>query len=180
MKLETSTTTKIVLTELEKLDPVTIYLDNPAPSRGKITIECFGKSWSSFWPAMGGRRVEEFFVSCNDDYLAGNLSSISSHTPITDMEELGEFLRGRIVEQRRAGELDKDDARKYWDEADNVTLTSDYCSNNDLMYDVLGDEWWHCLPEKENPDYNYLVLVIQTVREGLRQYIAKGKEAANG
>ena len=177
MQVSVTHTTKIVLTELEKLDPVTIYLDNPAPSRGKITIECFGKSWSSFWPAMGGRRVEEFFVSCNDDYLAGNLSSCRSHIPVTDMEELGEFLRGRIVEQRRAGELDKDDARKYWDEADSITLTSDYCSNNDLMYDVLGDDWWLSLPEKENPDYNYLVLVIQTVREGLREYI-KGNPAA--
>lgn len=177
MQVSVTHTTKISLTELEKLDPVTIYLDNPAPSRGKITIECFGKSWSSFWPAMGGRRVEEFFVSCNDDYLAGNLSSCRSHIPVTDMEELGEFLRGRIVELRRAGELDKDDARKYWDEADNITLTSDYCSNNDLMYDVLGDDWWLSLPEKENPDYNYLVLVIQTVREGLREYI-KGNPAA--
>lgn len=178
MQVSVSHTTKIVLTELEKLDPVTIYLDNPAPSRGKITIECFGKSWSSFWPAMGGRRVEEFFVSCNDDYLAGNLSSCRSHIPVTDMEELGEFLRGRIVEQRRAGELDKDDARKYWDEADNITLTSDYCSNNDLMHDVLGDDWWLSLPEKENPDYNYLVLVIQTVREGLREYIKDNPAAA--
>lgn len=177
MQVSVTHTTKIALTELEKLDPVTIYLDNPAPSRGKITIECFGKSWSSFWPAMGGRRVEEFFVSCNDDYLAGNLSSCRSHIPVTDMEELGEFLRGRIVEHRRAGELDKDDARKYWDEADSITLTSDYCSNNDLMYDVLGDDWWLSLPEKENPDYNYLVLVIQTVREGLREYI-KGNPAA--
>ncbi len=177
MQVSVTHTTKIMLTQLERLDPVTIYLDNPAPSRGKITIECFGKSWSSFWPAMGGRRVEEFFVSCDDDYLAGNLSSCRSHIPVTDMEELGEFLRGRIVEQRRAGELDKADARKYWDEADNITLTSDYCSNADLMHDVLGDSWWLDLPEKENPDYNYLVLVIQTVREGLREYI-KGNPAA--
>ncbi|WP_323907602.1 hypothetical protein [Aeromonas veronii] len=177
MQVSVSHTTKIVLTELEKLDPVTIYLDNPAPSRGKITIECFGKSWSSFWPAMGGRRVEEFFVSCDDDYLAGNLSSCRSHIPVTDTDEICQFLRGRIIEHRREGYLDKDDARKYWDEAADITLTSDYCSNNDLMYDVLGDDWWLSLPEKENPDYNYLVLVIQTVREGLREYI-KGTPAA--
>lgn len=177
MQVSVTHTTKIVLTQLERLDPVTIYLDNPTPGRGKITIECFGKSWSSFWPAMGGRRVEEFFVSCDDEYLAGNLSTCRSHIPVTDQDEICVCVREGIVKQRLAGELEKDDARRFWNEADSVTLTSDYCSNPELMHAALGDDWWLWLPEKENPDYNYLVRIIQAVREGLREYI-KGTPAA--
>lgn len=177
MQLSVTNTTKIVLTQLERLDPVTIYLDNPTPGRGKITIECFGKSWSSFWPAMGGRRVEEFFVSCDDEYLAGNLSTCRSHIPVTDQDEICAAVRQAIINQRLSGELEKDEARRFWNEADSVTLTSDYCSAPELMTAAFGDEWWLCLPEKENPDYNYLVRIIQAVRDGLREYI-KGTPAA--
>lgn len=171
MQVSVSHTTKIVLSKLQRLDPVSIYLDNPEPGRGKITIECFGKSWSSFWPAMGGRRVEEFFVTCDDEYLAGNLSTCRSHIPVTDQDEICAWVRDGIVKRRLAGELEREDARRLWGYADSVTLTSDYCSNPDLLVAALGDDWWLCLPEKENPDYNYLVRIIQAVKDGLREYI---------
>lgn len=174
MKLQVSTNIKLGLTELDRLDPVTIYLENFEPGRGRITITCFRKSWS----AMSGRTVEQFFVSCDDEYLAGNLSTCRSHVPITDMGELGEYLRGKIIQQRRCGELEKDDALKFWNEADSVTLTNDYCSNTELMEAVLGEDWWMDLPEKENPDYTHLIRVIQAVREGLRQFISQGQEVA--
>lgn len=177
MQVSVTHTTKIVLTQLARLDPVTIYLDNPMLGRGKITIECFRKSWSSSWPSMGGRRVEEFFISCDDEYLASSLSTCSSHIPVTEPSALCDYLRPMIIQQRRAGELEKKQARRFWNEADTITLTSDYCSNTELMYDVLGDDWWLSLPQKENPDYNHLVRIIQAVREGLREYI-KGTPAA--
>lgn len=177
MKIQVSTNIKLSLTELKYLDSITIYLENFEPGRGKITIECFGKSWSSFWPAMGGRRVEEFYVSCNDEYLAKNLSDCRSHIPVTAPSELCNYLRPQIINQRRAGELKKEQARRFWEEAETITLASDYCSNTELMHDVLGDDWWLSLPERENPDYNYLIRVIRAVREGLRQYIAQGPEA---
>ncbi|MGV2703469.1 UNVERIFIED_CONTAM: hypothetical protein MT382_08670 [Aeromonas salmonicida] len=178
MKLQVSTNIKLGLTELDRLDPVTIYLENFEPGRGRITITCFRKSWSASWSAMSGRTVEQFFVSCDDEYLAGNLSSCRSHVPITDMGELGESLRGKIIQQRRCGELEKGDALKFWNEADSVTLTNDFCSNTELMEAVLGEEWWMDLPEKENPDYTHLIRVIQAVRVGLSQYISQGQEAA--
>ena len=48
MKLETSTVTKLQLTELNNLDPISVILENYEPGKGKIIIECCGKSWSSF------------------------------------------------------------------------------------------------------------------------------------
>ena len=178
MKIQVSTNIKLGLTELDRLDPVTIYLENFEPGGGRITITCFRNSWSASWSSMSGRTVEQFFVSCGDEYLAGNLSTCRSHVLITDMDELGEYLRGKIIQQRRCGELEKDDALKFWNEADSVTLTNDYCSNTELMEAVLGEEWWMDLPEKENPDYTHLILVIQAVREGLRQFISQGQEVA--
>ncbi|WP_323065977.1 hypothetical protein [Aeromonas jandaei] len=171
MQVSVTHIAKIVLPKLAWLNPVTIYLENPHPGRGKITIECFRQSWSYSWSSMDGRRIEEFFISCDDEYLATCLSTCSSHIPVTEPSVLCAYLRKMIIQQRRAGELEKKNARRFWDESDTITLTSNYCSNTELMYGVLGDDWWLSLPQKENPDYNYLVRIIQAVREGLREYI---------
>lgn len=58
----------------QALDPIRIITENHGPGRGLITITCAGKAWTSWWGAMGLESVEEFFCSCNTDYLADNLT----------------------------------------------------------------------------------------------------------
>lgn len=177
MKLQVSTNIKLGLTELDCLDPVTVYLENFEPGRGSITIKCFDESWTAAWGAMGGRSVEEFFIDCDDHYLAKNLSSISSEV-MAEGEALTNYVRGEIIQRRKWREFDKERARELWDDAEGIEITNSYCSNPALMTAAVGDEWWYGLPMVANPDYTYLCHIIQAVREGLRQYIAQGKEAA--
>ncbi len=52
MKIETSTVTKLTITEVARLDPITVILEDIEPRKGKIIIECYGKSWSSYWGGL--------------------------------------------------------------------------------------------------------------------------------
>ncbi len=46
MKIESVESTTLLITEIENFDPVTVHLENYAPGKGGITIECFGEAWS--------------------------------------------------------------------------------------------------------------------------------------
>ena len=172
MNIETSKATKIILSDLRgyKLDPVTIFLEDLEPRKGKITIECYGESWSSYWGGMGDRTIAEFFVSCDDHYLAKNLSDIRSNVP--DCEALDSWLKNTIIKSRRENDIEPDKARELWDD---VEL---FCSNDKdwlhglenqrLCSEIIGDNWWYSLPTKLNPEYEYLTRVINAVRDALR------------
>lgn len=177
MKVAVSQTTQLVLTELESLDPITVYLENHEPGRGRITIQCFDASWTAAWGAMGGRSVEAFFISCDDHYLAKNLSSIRDEV-MAEGEAMTNYVRGHIIKRRKWREFDKERARELWDAAEGIEVTNSYCSNPGLMLDAVGDEWWYGLPMVENPDYTYLCRIIQAVRDGLREYTKNTTAAA--
>ncbi|HHQ4661848.1 hypothetical protein ACTG2C_22585 [Aeromonas veronii] len=177
MKVAVSQTTQLVLTELESLDPITVYLENHEPGRGRITIQCFDASWTAAWGAMGGRSVEAFFISCDDHYLAKNLSSIRDEV-MAEGEAMTNYVRGHIIQRRKWREFDKERARELWDAAEGIEVTNSYCSNPGLMLDAVGDEWWYGLPMVENPDYTYLCRIIQAVRDGLREYTKNTTAAA--
>lgn len=57
----------------KNLDPVIIYLDDMANGRGRMTLVCFTRSWTSYWGAMGQRGVMDFVMSASADYLANSL-----------------------------------------------------------------------------------------------------------
>lgn len=61
MKLETSKVTKLVLSKLERLDPITVFLEDfgrrPCPidddpnywtGLGQLTVRCYGESWTAY------------------------------------------------------------------------------------------------------------------------------------
>lgn len=70
-------TTAFEITELSslRLDPIRVHLHDFGPGKGRITIECYGQSWSACWGAMGeDRTVGQFFQLCDSDYLIQNLT----------------------------------------------------------------------------------------------------------
>jgi hypothetical protein len=66
-----------MLTEVPALDPITVILHDIAPGQGKITVECYGQAWSSYWGAMGTRSVAQFVASCDVTYLVGKMNPIT-------------------------------------------------------------------------------------------------------
>lgn len=166
-----------------RLDPIRVTLDDIEPGRGRITIECYGRAWASYWGAMGDQGIAQFFASCDNHYLIKNLSPGLNSSRFSG-EALAKFARKTICLRRRFrdhrtqmnyGSLDKEQARELFDEADDLSdcETQDSCwSHSKLLEEVFHQEWWYVLgPESEepNPEYGYLERICNAVREALKQ-----------
>lgn len=92
MEITTGTVNKITIPKPKGLDPITVFYENFGKAQGRITIICYNKVWTSFWGSMGGQNILEFFNSCDEGYIAKNLSDINSEIPDWDKisEDLGE------------------------------------------------------------------------------------------
>ena len=165
MKTVLSTVKKLLITDVAGLDPITVFLEDFEPRKGKITIECYGKSCSAYWGGMGGRTIAEFFASCDNDYLAGNLSP-SLRSTVTDNEGLPDHARKHICKIRRTDDIHAGDARDLYDDADR--LSDGPNGHESFMFDVFGDDWHFDLPEKPNHKYKYLCKIIDAVRDGIK------------
>ena len=77
------------------LDEITVYLEDYDPGQGKITITCYGKSWTAFWGSMG-ETIEKFFLRVDNGYLSKNLSTIDSS--IKDFGKISEDLDQEVEE----------------------------------------------------------------------------------
>lgn len=62
------------ITDTPGLDPVRVIIQDIGPGQGRVIIECFGRAWGCYWPAMGGKTVSEFIIMCDVDYLVNALS----------------------------------------------------------------------------------------------------------
>lgn len=60
MKVEKSDVLAFTISDVERLDPVRVMIENYEPGKGRITVTCFGKAWTGAWFAMGGDTVQEF------------------------------------------------------------------------------------------------------------------------
>jgi hypothetical protein len=56
------------------LDPVTVYVENCEPGKGRMVVTCYASSWTAFWGAMGADTpLEQFVASCSPEYVADNM-----------------------------------------------------------------------------------------------------------
>ncbi len=166
MKIQTSTVTQIRITEIERLDPVTVILEDIGPRQGKIIISCYNKSWNAYWGGMGDCTIAEFFTSCDEHYLAKNLSSINSS--IFDADGFEAFAKQHVIKLRKNRDIGAKEARELYDEIDQTDISTP-AHHPDLMQRVFGDDWWYCLPEIENPEYSYLCRIINAVKDALKK-----------
>ena len=172
MKIAETKVTKIYISDIKNLDPITVILEDFNPGQGKITIECFGKAWTSYWNAMGkDNTIDKFFCDCDNDYLAKNLAP-QLKSSIPDEDGLNEDAKKTIIERRKHDEIDKMTARRLW----NMTKCDSSwgglsMDNDEALYGIYGEEWWYCLPQKSNPEYVYLCRIINASREALKTRI---------
>lgn len=184
MKISQSQAVKLNIEDLERLDPITVFLEDLAPSKGKITIECFGKSWSAFWPGMGGLTIAEFFCNSHIEYIANNLAPhLEKYEP--DFETFGEEIRQKICEMRRDNWVSKALARELYDVED----WSEYVSKNPYEPIINPCSWGKDefekldfdgfdVPECITSEYRYLCLIIETVQRALNELGLSKQKAA--
>lgn len=172
MQFEESKITKLLIKDVPKLDPVTVYVENYGDGRGKLTIEVFGESWSAYWGAMGeNTSLEQFVLRCDNHYLSKNLSTLDALSE-DDYEGFVTNIKKEILEERRHGGWSKQEARKKWDLCEDVVTEKEWFNdsfNHDTLYEIGGCEWWHSIPSKDTQEYKYLCRILDAVKECFRQ-----------
>lgn len=124
MKIEESLIKQIKVSDIERLDPITIIVEDIACGKANVTIKCFDKSWTSYWGAMGGS-IKGFFSRVNVGYLVNCFDrGISPRTDEKDVYEMTKTFnkktRELILEKRREEYLTKESALLLWQEVDNI------------------------------------------------------------
>lgn len=139
--------TKIELTGLDRLDPVQVIAEDLGLGRGKITVSCFGNSWTNFWGGMGAQKIIEFVATCHVDYLAEKLSTLSKYE--TNWDQVNDEVSQKDEYGLLFGYIDETTAYQYADE-----LGAQYGE---------GGDWRHNLPSRVTSEYAYLCRVIEAV-----------------
>lgn len=181
MKIKAIQTLSLKLTDMidskYKLDPVTINIENIEDGKGKITVDCYGQSWSAYWGAMGANtNVQQFVASCGADYIIGCMTSMYSE--IADYEGLAAVVKKNIIQERRWRSVSKEAAREAFDSVPDFEDEASCHFEDAFLSKWIGDEWWHEIPQKPNPDYEYLERIINAVKDGLKAYMAGESEVA--
>jgi hypothetical protein len=169
MEVTESTVKKLCIKKADELDNIAVYLEDFDIGQGKIVIECYGKSWSSCWFAMGNKTMAEFFKTADVEYLAGKLAPEIERMILDESEEaLAKTMKAHIIEMRKKGEMNKKDAKYFWTDIERYMNGDGINNNQSLLSRVFDTELFHDqLFTIENPHYVYLAKIIQAVKDGL-------------
>ena len=142
MKIEKLQTETYVLTALDKLDPITVYVTNYDLGKGKIVIECSCDAWAFYWGSMGERTLQEFVLKAENDYLLGKLIK---ETRQTDFDEINDLAHKRGFD---------------------ICVTSDVevAMAADDMAECFGCDWYMDLPRRHTDEYKYLFRILNAVK----------------
>lgn len=50
-----------------------VYVEQYRPGASRITVQCYAQAWTAYWGSHGKCPVEQFFASCDADYVIDNL-----------------------------------------------------------------------------------------------------------
>ncbi|QXI02484.1 hypothetical protein HV782_011015 [Pseudomonas monsensis] len=175
LKVEHSTVTKLVITGAQNLDSINVFLEDLAPRKGKITVNCWGKSWTAYWGGMwDGLNIGQFFCELNTSYIIGYFDQDLRSRRFSG-DALANEARRLVLKERRRFGYTSDEAPEMCDAAEDLreSPSVDYLhgAHSELMTKLFGDEWWHMTSDAKepNPDYAYLERIILAVQQALRQ-----------
>ncbi|HCT9108766.1 TPA: hypothetical protein OUB95_002313 [Proteus mirabilis] len=173
MKVEQSQVTKLVITGVERHDPIHVYLEDYGDNQnGRVTISESGCSWSCFWSSMGSSLVE-FIQRINNHYWIGKLDSNLIYEIGADNDSNAEYAKKKVIKLRKDDEIDKHEAREYWDLIEASDNVKDECCNSFIGGKLLGlfgdDPWDENWPTIPNHQYLRMGSRLNAVRETLKQ-----------
>lgn len=173
MQIKRTTVEKIRIEDINashRLDPVEVIIENYGEGAGKIIITCWGESWTGYWGSMGGT-VEEFFQRVSNDYLINKMADYRDELPDPDRDP--EFLMAEIIRQRKAGTLEKAEAREAWNYVEDEAPDRDRLFNSRTPEELqclegIDEPWYMDWPKKSNHKYDYLSRILDVVREVIK------------
>ena len=170
MKITRSAVTKLTITDVPKLDPISVILEDIEPGRGKVVIECYGQAWSGYWGSMGeDTSVADFLRQCDTDYIANRIAGENLTHHEFDSDALRAQIRRDVLDQRHKNWLTAEEARRKFDLTDKIPVTAEALwAVESTMTELLGDDWpLQDLPTRINPLYAYLKRIVDAVKAAL-------------
>ena len=143
MKIEKSETETYLITELDKLDPITVYVTNYSPGKGKIVIECYGKTWTTYWGGMGSESLQVFFQTCSNDYI---LNRLLTDCYETDFEEISKRSNHQIIAEN---------------DFELAMMATE-------MAEFFGDSWYMDIPQCLTSEYHYANRIVDVIKEAFK------------
>lgn len=143
MRITESTVTKLVLTELDRLDPVTVIMEDLGKTQGKLTVDCYGKAWTGYWSFMGDGGIAKFLDACDVGYIAGKIFEGDQH--VIDYDSISDATNSDVC---------RDSMMMYIDE----------------LVEAYGPDWRMDLPTKTNDDYDYLCRILTSIKAAITQH----------
>ena len=138
MKIQKSTITKYVLTELDRPDPVTVIMEDLPYGAAKLTIDCAWKAWTGCWSSPGKDGLAAFLN--RQDVFSISSCLFVGERQIIDCDTISEEIGAQV----------------------DVLSLNFY---KDEMIEVYGSDWMDSLPTKTNPDYRHLCRIVKAVKE---------------
>lgn len=166
MKITHIPITKLRVTDAAGLDPIDVYVENVRDNAGHMTLTCFGKAWTAYWGNTGTSTLTDFILGVDVDYLANCLQRGIESREYDSAEARAIAIR-RVLRTRRIRCISKRYAEQQYTELIDIHMEDDPWRQVDVMRTLLGPDWLECLPMRPNPDYVYLVKIIEAARGGL-------------
>jgi hypothetical protein len=168
MQIQSSKVDKLTITGAERLDPIHVFLEDIEPSKGRVTIACYGQAWSAYWGGMAGRTVAEFIGDMATPYLAKYFTDVE--TSVFDSEALEEAAKAGVEEKFGMGRLSGDEREELLAEIEHLPqpmAEEDMWEHSQLFERILGEDWHRNLPTKVNSDFNYLCRIVNAMKDAL-------------
>ena len=180
---------ELSITGVDKLDPITVILKDISKGKGKIIIECYGKSWSAYWGGMGSKTIAEFFSGSCPEYLIEYLAPHTKRFEF-DSEAFRHEVKKAILRQRRLNWSERAVAREVYDledwaeympkhTYDEFTKPFDFFMTDsdwkEVVEEVLNEI---SIPERETTEFKYLLKIIGTVQLAIKEHVIKPEQAS--
>jgi hypothetical protein len=124
------------------------------PGGGSIDIQSDFGSYSHFWNSIGERSFRKFLASLDAGYFFGKC--MGRGYDVYDPQKTEQWVRELVIERRRDGDLNKEEARDCWDEIQFIDFDSAdayyySASNRTSLWEMCFGEDHHSLPHATKP-----------------------------
>lgn len=149
-------------------------------STGEFSILSDWGNWAYRWHTdrLGkGVKLTQFLLTCDADYIVRKLAVEGAQDLKDEIDFDGtlENLKIRIVEARRAKEITKENARRFWVSSE-IFVECDQCDLEALDDDLdtfLGHDSWEYIAEKKSHRYMFLWKRLIPFFQGWMKYHAQ-------
>lgn len=187
MNIEKTMIEKLRITEAGSLDPIDVFIDKISDTSGKLTVNCYGESWTAFWSNVGERGIVEYLKSAENEgiieYLDGEINRhtkdwdaykelLKSHCKELDSEHqesiidaIDEMDEERLESQLRMDHEDNFDCREILMDCGELQYSTDVLPDDIVIGNLFRSA--NRIPKKEHHRYVYLSKIVDAVKEAL-------------